>query len=204
MEDRRVFLLAERLLAHEMLVNLNLVERPAVRLRHRMQLAPRFGQRDVERLLAGLHTFEQKLQRERRLAGAGVALDEIDVIFRKSTAEDRIESGDPRACHGFGTCLHYCPSNLHRWERTLQSLNLFRGSRYCPEISSLEAQRIELSVTHSPVLRRRYLADRHGRRAEDIAGKIRRREAVNRGLFRRDVHRSRSGNLADSLIDADG
>ena len=40
--------------------------------------------------------FEQELQPERRLADAGIALDEIDVVARKAADENVIESLDAR------------------------------------------------------------------------------------------------------------
>jgi hypothetical protein len=62
----------------DQLEDLDAVERPAVRARAGRQLVAGLGQRHVQARLAGAHAFEQVLQGQRGLAGAGVAVDEIE------------------------------------------------------------------------------------------------------------------------------
>ena len=59
------------------------------------QLFGGLGERDVEAALAQARALQQELQRQRRLARAGVALDEVQPIARKATAEDIIKASDP-------------------------------------------------------------------------------------------------------------
>ena len=61
-----------------------LVQRPAVRGRALPQFPFGFGQRDVEALLAGLCALHQELQRDRRLSGPGVTLDQEHMLPRES------------------------------------------------------------------------------------------------------------------------
>ena len=82
--------------------------------RDRVELGLGLGERDVEARLAAPHAFEQELQRERRLAHAGIAVDEIEAVARQAAAEDLVEPGHAgaehlrRDCHGiseFGTAV---------------------------------------------------------------------------------------------------
>ena len=50
------------------------------------QLLLGLGEGDVEPRLAGLGALEQELERDRRLAGAGAAFEQIDVPGRKPPA----------------------------------------------------------------------------------------------------------------------
>jgi hypothetical protein len=59
---------------------------------HLKQFVPRFRQGNVENILAPSPAFQQKLQRQRRFPGAGVALDKIKSVGRQTAAQDLIES----------------------------------------------------------------------------------------------------------------
>src|SRR4051812_44298143 len=63
-------------------------------MRHGAQLVARFRQRDVHRRLAVAHALEEKLQAERGLADAGIALQKIDMVARKTAEQDVIETLD--------------------------------------------------------------------------------------------------------------
>jgi hypothetical protein len=60
------------------------------------------GERQIQRFLAVLHALEQELQAERRLADAGIALQQIHVIAGESSYEDVVESLD--ACRRDVSC----------------------------------------------------------------------------------------------------
>jgi hypothetical protein len=70
------------------------VERPPVRVRDLADLGLGLRQRDVERALARGDAGEQELQRQRALADARVALDQIDAVARQPSFEDHVEPGD--------------------------------------------------------------------------------------------------------------
>lgn len=67
-----------------------------MRTRHRAELFPSFGERDVHPVLAALLACEQELQAESRLARPGVAFDQVQAVWRQPTAEDVVQAGDPR------------------------------------------------------------------------------------------------------------
>ena len=58
------------------------------------ELFLRFGERDVQALLAGFHAFEKVLKRERGFAGAGVAIDQIEAMRNEPAFQNIIESRD--------------------------------------------------------------------------------------------------------------
>jgi hypothetical protein len=72
-----------------------------VRFRDGAQVALRLRHRDVQRLLAGACTLEQKLQRKGRFPDARIALYEIDVIAREAALENVVESLDPGCSDAF-------------------------------------------------------------------------------------------------------
>src|SRR5262245_26705043 len=53
-----------------------------------------FRECDVRAALPAHAAVKQELQRKRRLAGAGVAVDQIDMIGREAAAEDRIKASN--------------------------------------------------------------------------------------------------------------
>jgi hypothetical protein len=83
------------------------LERPAVGIRHFLELVPRLGQRDVEHFLARLCAGEQIFQRESRLAGARFAFEEIKPVRGEPAAQNIIQPADSRrasaslACRAF-------------------------------------------------------------------------------------------------------
>ena len=95
MQHRLLGLLAESLVAHQV-VDLDALERPAVRGSHLGQFLGGFGQRDVEPALARGTAGLQELQRERGLARARRALDQVEVLRGQPAAEDVVEAGDAR------------------------------------------------------------------------------------------------------------
>jgi hypothetical protein len=54
-----------------------------------------FRQRDVENLFTPAHTFQQELQREGRLAGSGIALDQIKAVTRQAARQNIVEALNP-------------------------------------------------------------------------------------------------------------
>ena len=75
--------------------DLHACEVPAVRRSHRSQLVLGFGERDVEDRFPIPGAFAQKLQRERGLAGARHALDEVQPVGRQPAAQYEVETVDP-------------------------------------------------------------------------------------------------------------
>src|SRR6185437_5041807 len=67
------------------------IERPTVRGGASLQLLPCFRQRDVQALLAVLHTFEQELQRKGRLATTGVAIHQIQSLRNQAPVQNLIQ-----------------------------------------------------------------------------------------------------------------
>ena len=53
-----------------------------------------FRKRHVQDRLAASHAFEQELQRQRRLAGAGHAFDQIQPMRREPPPENVVEAFD--------------------------------------------------------------------------------------------------------------
>ena len=70
---------------------------PAVALCDFFELGARFRERDIEARFVSLDSFEKKLNRERRLAGARRARDEQHAVARETAAQDVIESRDAGA-----------------------------------------------------------------------------------------------------------
>jgi hypothetical protein len=82
-EDRGVFFF-ERLLTDELFEDVYVGHVPVVGLRHVLQLGARFGEREIQPDFAVSRAFQQELQPERGLADAGIALQQVDVVARKS------------------------------------------------------------------------------------------------------------------------
>jgi len=61
------------------------------------QLVTAFRKRDIESSLSESHTFEKELQGKCRLAGAGLTVDEIKMVFRETTPANIVKSVKPRA-----------------------------------------------------------------------------------------------------------
>ncbi len=76
--------------------DLHACEVPAVRRSHRSQLVFGFGERDVEDRFPVPGAFAQELQRERGLAGARHALDEVQPVGDQPAAQYEVETVDPR------------------------------------------------------------------------------------------------------------
>jgi hypothetical protein len=70
------------------------VEAPAVRRGNRMDLLVRLREADVEPELAVGGPVEEELQRERRLAGARITLNQMNAIAREAAAKDLVEPAD--------------------------------------------------------------------------------------------------------------
>jgi len=58
------------------------------------ELAAGLREGDVEDGLAALGAFKQELEGEGRLAGAGRALDQVELIGGQATAQDVVQAGD--------------------------------------------------------------------------------------------------------------
>ena len=65
-------------------------------LHHLLKLPPGFRERHVNHTLPVPNTFQQKLQRQRRLARSRIAFDEVQVPLRKASPQDVIEANDSR------------------------------------------------------------------------------------------------------------
>ena len=106
-EQGLLLLGAEAGLGHQ-LDHRDAVERPPMRRRRGPQLVRRLGKRDVHAALAQAAPLQQELQRERRLAGAGHALDEVEAVAGQATSKDVIEAKDASqsllACPGAAAC----------------------------------------------------------------------------------------------------
>ena len=87
---RRLELRADR----RKLDHIDTVERPAVGIRHFLQLIARFRQRDVEHFLARFGAREKILQRQSRLARARFAFEQIEPVRRQPAAENIIQPAD--------------------------------------------------------------------------------------------------------------
>jgi hypothetical protein len=92
-EDGELALGVERRLGRDELEEVDAVERPAVPARHQAELLLGLGERDVERGLAPPGALEQELERERRLAGAGATLEEVEPVGVEAAAQDVVEPG---------------------------------------------------------------------------------------------------------------
>src|SRR5687768_3127784 len=100
MENRVLRLGGKLTLERGKLQQLDLGEIPAVGFGNRKDLLAAFRERDVEHLLACLGSFHEELQRESRLARAGLALHEVEPAFRKAAIEDDVESFDAEPAAG--------------------------------------------------------------------------------------------------------
>ena len=58
------------------------------------QLVRRLGKRHIHAALAQALALQKELQRERRLAGAGRALDQVEAVARQAAGEDGIEASN--------------------------------------------------------------------------------------------------------------
>lgn len=76
------------------LENLDAVDGPAVRPGAGSQLLGRLRQRDVQAAFAVARSFEQVLERQRGLAGAGIAVDQIEPAREKTAVQYLVESGN--------------------------------------------------------------------------------------------------------------
>ena len=80
-----------------------IVERPAVGAGGKGQLLPGFGERYVEHRLATRRALAQEFKGERRLAGAGRALQQVEMAGRQPATQDRVQpavaGGDDVGCH---------------------------------------------------------------------------------------------------------
>ena len=75
---------------------------PAVRIRHGPELLAGLREGDVESLLAAPEALEQELQPQGGLAGAGVALDEMETPGGQTAAKDMVEPFDASGRTGGG------------------------------------------------------------------------------------------------------
>jgi hypothetical protein len=72
--------------------DLDAVQRPAVRGRAGAQLRGRLAQRHVQAGLALAHALHQVLQGQRRLAGAGFAVDQIELAGDQAAVQDLVQA----------------------------------------------------------------------------------------------------------------
>jgi hypothetical protein len=93
----RVLLGGAVLLRGRELENVDAVKVPPVRFCHRAQLFLGLRQSDEEHRLALADALHEVLHRHRRLAGAGITLNEVKAVGRQSAVEDVIESADAGA-----------------------------------------------------------------------------------------------------------
>jgi hypothetical protein len=93
----------EALLGGDELAHIDAFQGPTVRVGHRVYLLPRLGERHVEHLLAAAHALLEELERQRGLARARHALDEVQTVGRKSAAEDIVQ-----ACDAGGSAFRGC------------------------------------------------------------------------------------------------
>jgi hypothetical protein len=75
---RHLGVFGELLLIGDQFEYLNRIERPPMRRGPRGQLFLCLGERDIEAFFPAGHPFQQKLQRQGGLAGAGIAINEIE------------------------------------------------------------------------------------------------------------------------------
>src|SRR3546814_7281445 len=94
MQERHLAVRAERFLGARQLEEIDAVERPAMALGHDAQLLGGLGQRDVEAALAPRDTLAEELERERGLACARHALDEVQPVWDEAAAEDIVQPDD--------------------------------------------------------------------------------------------------------------
>lgn len=80
------------------LEHIDVVERPSVRCGDARQLRATLRQRDVQPTRPFLRAREQELERERGLAGAGLAVEQVEMTGREAAAKNLVETGDARTC----------------------------------------------------------------------------------------------------------
>ena len=93
-EDRVLLIRLEAGLAGHQLVDVDALQRPAVRGRHRPQLLLGLRQGDVEDPLSASRALLQELQGEGGLPRARQAFDEIQAPGRETPAQDRVQALD--------------------------------------------------------------------------------------------------------------
>jgi hypothetical protein len=76
------------------------IDGPAVRLGAVAELDFSFSQRDIDAGFSRGRAGHQELQRQRRLAGAGIAFDQMQSVACKAAAQDVIETVDARGGSG--------------------------------------------------------------------------------------------------------
>jgi hypothetical protein len=90
---RQVAFAVDLQLVGEELQDVDAIERPAVRPGVGDQLAPRLRQGDVQAPLTHPHTIEQVLHRQRGLAGAGIAVDQVEAAGNEPTVKYFVQPG---------------------------------------------------------------------------------------------------------------
>ena len=66
-------------------------------VRNPLELRSGLGEGDIEGRLPPPHPFEQELKRQRRLAGSGITLHEIEAIPRQTAADEAVHTFDSGA-----------------------------------------------------------------------------------------------------------
>jgi len=93
--EKRVLRFERKLLVNGgQLHDLDSIERPAMGARDFLHFVACFRQANVENFLAGLCSRQQELQCQRRLAGAGLALNKKDATTRQSASQNIVQPGD--------------------------------------------------------------------------------------------------------------
>ena len=114
-EHRVLLVRPQAVLRRDQLADRDPVERPAVRVGHLAKLLLGLRERHVQDRLAAAGALQQELQRQRGLAGAGHAFDEVQPMRREAAAQNVVEtldagggatSGDRRRCARW--CAHHC------------------------------------------------------------------------------------------------
>ena len=93
MKHRELALRIERRLRRNQFEDVDAVQRPAVPLRHDVQLALGFGQRNIEHALSVPHPPQQELKRDGGLARAGLPLVEIHPVGVEAATQDVVQPG---------------------------------------------------------------------------------------------------------------
>src|SRR3954465_11353405 len=85
-----------------------LLERPAMRAHAGAQLLFGLGQADVDAEFAGSGARHQELQRNGGLAGAGIALEQVQAVPGEAATEHEVQAGDASAGAGQSgsVCVH--------------------------------------------------------------------------------------------------
>ena len=87
--------LVQQIFGWDQFEQVDAVQRPTVRVSGLVKLVHRLGQSDIQASLARLGSLHQELQGRRRLAGAGIAFQQIDAVAREPARQDVVESFDP-------------------------------------------------------------------------------------------------------------